>query len=752
MSFHRQRKSSLREGYFLSSDGLNQPQKRPRTVNSSSSSSSPNRLRYNLSPDSLIASARDSSHSAAIYPQVPTSPRNAALLLIATSGELLESARKNAAQALTSRGRLDYCSLILTAIKCLLLVIRKYSDHLSPKTLAMVRYKLARLYHFETTNSDLAQEYANEANRASSKHNFLKLAFASDILLAQILASDNAAFFMRFLEMRIADYKNRQCKGGASIFMLYKLNFLMTNDPSTALVLLQDICANTQFDRQLRKLCVLLQSNIFLLRGSLVCAKELLELAQSLLNKKGATPHQFTAMHLMLSLLFSMRSGDITHAQLYSQKLNLFIRSQQDLSWPGWESTGLISFPVDASIENSTSSLMCLIRWQSQKEFMLNFNLIAAASLLRQPPYKRSKAIAALQKTDLISTSLIKSMTDKRKARALSRKEASRTLCRLQYIRFTAHIYRTWAGFLDGDFEAIKYMNEFMQLVNKRQFLSSERLFYPLIAPRLLYIFAVYYHYHGDLQMAKYFYMKVRNAVCEPVSRERTERSHLQLEMGVGSENLYGSECLNELYVYSTMNLVLLNEYECKRLFKDLKHLANPQLRLNNLLYRNLMALFAEDSSLNKFKNGFAKTDDVAVLSYYAILGIFSNSFENGFRSASPALNLMRGKMLVLKGEFCFPFFQALVNFRLCMERADSPDSDMVRTYCKEIVSRPVTTDLEKSLFALILKYLVSEFIKTSESHKASVAQLQLEQYLQEISHKIKSLRASAKVETCDTA
>lgn len=632
------------------------------------------------------------------------------------------------------------------------MVIRKYSDRVSPTLLALSRYKLARLYHYETMNSDLDQEFANEAHHTSSKHGLTKLAILSDILLALIMNSNETALCTLFLDVRIEDYRNRQCKGGTSIFTLYKLNFLLTNDPPTALVLLQEMCADQHLDNRLRTLCVLLQSNLLLLRGSLAYAKQLIDTAQSLLERNNTFPHQFEAMNLLLSLLYFVRLGDNTHAQLYTQKINLFIRSQQEKLWPGWESNA-IPLLIKISTGNSPSSLACLVGWLSHKEFMLNFNLIAAVSLLRQPPSKRSKAIYALKKTESISSSMIKSMTDKRKSHVLDRKQASRTLCRLHYIRYTTHIYRTWAGFLDGDFDAIRYMNEFMQSVNKRKLVASELLYCPLILPRLFYIFAVYYHYRGDLQMAKYYYMKVRNAVSEPVSsREQVERSRLQLELGVGSEIICGNEGFNELYVYSTMNLVLLNEYECKRLSRSSKLLANPQLRLNNVLYRNLMTLFAQNSSLNKFNAGFERHDHLAALSYYAILSIFSNPSGNGSQGTNPALNLMRGKMLSLSEEFCFPFFQALINFRLYMERTDSPDFESLFAYCKAIVSRPATTDLEKSLFLLILKHLVSDLTKSNEPHKASIAQLHSEQYQQEINHKIQLLRAGANVETCDTA
>lgn len=481
-------------------------------------------------------------------------------LLLLLSDRFIEEAYKCVLETNDIVGTELYCSLIKLALTCLHKLLHNYSEKLNPQLELATYYKLAKIYFFETENLDSAEKYVSLALALATRHNLRELLIASDLLHCSILKSYKPNILRRFLESKISFYSSGNMVGIRDLFVLLKAQSYLSTEAGSALSQLRILNLRSDVGPTIRILSLLLEASVQIYHGNALHAKGLLKQAS---NKNSSFPYpsQLRGLHLLLSLYFYIQVGDYQKGKDASKELSKFITRQKRKEWSGWSEDGNISLQVNIDEANNFD---CHIRWRNPEEFVIEFYLLSGVLLLtNESSYE--KASETFQKCLQSIQGLLESYTSTKKQKSgFSTKHLTEIIIRLNYIRYFIVYYQTWLDIISkGDHLRIQFVQEFLNSLNDGSFSDQELSIYRLLEDLYMYLNALYHLMHGDLLAAKFLLLRVRESTStrKQVS-EGNFSSFRQMELGIGCEELLGKGNDCQLFLYSTIHLSLICEFE----------------------------------------------------------------------------------------------------------------------------------------------------------------------------------------------
>ncbi|ODV81363.1 uncharacterized protein CANTADRAFT_24337 [Suhomyces tanzawaensis NRRL Y-17324] len=642
----------------------------------------------------------------------------------------------------TFKGSQDYYKMIKIAIKALVMLSKRYARYLDPWLELIVYFKLAKLYFTETENIHRAEEYINRAMAISSRNNLVPIQVLSEFLAGQILEVVNHNLLANYLDNKIQHYSQMGYRSYSDMFLLLKLNNSLVTDIDTGLILLQNISHNVNINPLTRLLALIYQSNLHLYRGSPRHSASSLTEAESILNgfPVGTIPTQFTAMAYLLRYLNSIQTNDILKAKESMLLISSYLNSQQSLGWNLWQEDGTFTI--------ITGDINYKICWLSSDEFVIMFYYLTGVHLLTEVSNGKKKAKKVFDKClQIIEKQLreVEGLSESR--RSFSMHKLHQVSIRLRYIKYNIHYYQSWMGFLNNDFNDINYLNEFMSDYNNDN-LKEDEVYFRDLLPKVFYLFAAYYQFKGDIQASKYYYMKVRN-----LTNSAREPLLNQLDLGIGGYSIHGVGEFNELFVYATLHLLILNEFEAGEISKvsqdKSSSLISEYFKVRGQLHADLTKAFAPKTTSNGFAINFTGSNDLLKLTYHLLLNIFNDRAVSGEQhqqqeSTNKVLIEQMGQIMEnFRDATSFPFITNLINYLIYIGTDNVDQKNKSLEKCMAMISISSGSDNDRIISIFVLKSLIQHFWESGENDKASMAEMQLEYFYNTVGPKFDFLRGN---------
>ncbi|KAG7193297.1 uncharacterized protein KQ657_000708 [Scheffersomyces spartinae] len=469
-------------------------------------------------------------------------------------------------ESLSQNGIDEYYRLVQLAIVCLRLLLEKYHHVLTPYWELLLNYKLAKIYVTETNNRELAEECIHKSIATASRNKLLLLQFVGEFYLTDILNPKHPKVLNNYINDKISFYTQLKFDCFSNLFKLKKVQNMLLENPKTGIAILQTIVKDEALDSSTKCLCMLYLVSLNLFRGSTKIAfSNLTEIDQLLLLDN--LPPQLIAMRDLLKLHCLIQLNNtkdlLPHASTMMTSVN------QPLMFNGWNHDGTFSILLPVDIDGQLlvgGEFSYNVQWLSPMEYILLTYYLCGVMLLsfRQPtPFFKN----ALDLVDKIKLQLLDSDV------GISLVHSSRLLIRYNYIMYNINYYQVWERFLNNDFAHIDELNSFMLKYNNGKFSEEELHIYKVLIPKIFYLFGVYYHLHGDFGASKYYFLKARNGSSSFNSEETVNDNYksislLELSLGIGCTNIQPLGEMNEVFIYSTIHLMVLNQYELNRYTK----------------------------------------------------------------------------------------------------------------------------------------------------------------------------------------
>lgn len=519
----------------------------------------------------------------------------------------LQAAHSNVLQANDIPGTKAYFAHIRLGLKALLFLISKQLD---PTLEAAVCYRIAQIYFTETENLDLADKYVHRAMALAGRHQLLDVRICSELLYAQILHESNPQLLAPFLLERHSIYSAQGARAAADLFSLARVDSLVVSDPGAAQLALRSLCGS-ETSPQVRILALLLQVNLHLYRGSPRACGSLLETTFSLI---GESPPQIIAMAHLFRLAYLCQTNQDSTA--YVEVVSRFVSQQRKAEWKEWADDGFIS--VDLLI--GSLSVPYKVQWMNLDEFVVMFYFLSGVLFLGDPASAKKALKVFSACLEIINTQFEELTLAKPSVRSFPLRLLTGKIVRLNYIRFCVYYYKVWLSFvLKNDFSGISFLHGFIRDFDEDNFSAEELCYYKLLIPRILYLAAIYYHAHGDIAAAKYYFLRVKNLTSSAHHEAwKPETSVVQKYLGIGCEAIMALDSYSEYNVFSTLHLLLISEYEIQAL-----SLLDPDNKAAQI--RSFMAQLYSDLSLADSDRTFAASSPVYLLTYKAVVSSYQN-------------------------------------------------------------------------------------------------------------------------------
>lgn len=494
-------------------------------------------------------------------------------LLLQMSDRFIGEAYNCVFGTVDSKGIELYYSLMKLALTCLHMLLDKYSEKLDPRLELATHYKLARIYFYETENLESAEKFVSLSLALATRHNLHEQLIANDLLHYNILKSHRPSLLLRFMDSRISFYSSNNMGGVCDLFLLLKAQSYLSKKASLALSQLQLLNLREDVEPTVIILSLLLEASLQIYHGNALQAKALLKRSSNK-NSTISYPFQLRGLHLLLSLYFYIQVGDYQKGKDASKELSKFITRQRRKEWRGWNKGGSISFQISI-LENSSFNYQ--IRWRSSEEFVIEFYLLSGVLFLTTEA-NFEKASETFQKClhSIEELLVILNSADKQSFR-FSMCQHSETIIRLNYIRYLTLYYQIWLDIVNmNDYLRIEFVQEFLNNLNGETFSDLELSSYCLLEDLYMYLNALYHMAHGDISAAKFLLLRVRkNTSALKQGAHDSLRAFNQMEAGIGCEVLLGKGNNSQLYLYSTLHLSLICEFELSICGQDSKNTEN---------------------------------------------------------------------------------------------------------------------------------------------------------------------------------
>lgn len=645
-------------------------------------------------------------------------------------------------------GTKTYYKMIKLSIKALLLIVKKYSLCLNPQLELIIYFKLARLYLNETENLNRADDYINKAITIASRNNLIKMKFISEFLAGRILEKTNSKLLPNYLNEKIKRYKSSGYNNLSDLLLLSKINSLLVSDYSTGLIVLQSLIIDPTVDSTISILSQLFAASLILYRGSPSNCQSLLSKVETTLESVNGIPPQIIAMKLLLQFQLYIQTNEVSQSSSAQKQINSFINGQRSIQWKSWNESGSFVLETSPSSSHPTTThgdtIPYQIFWLNSDEFVITFYFLTGVHLLSelQNLKKANKVFTVC--LGLINSQLEELTKIKDSKRNFPVSQLTNKIIRLNYTKIFIQYYQVWLQFTNNDFSGTGPLQEFLDNYNANNFTEEEICYYKLLVPKILYLFGVYSQFHGDLKAAKHYYLKVRNATKCHSTKSATIAS-LQFNSGIGGETFQAEKEYSELYVYSTIHLLMISNYELAKFSKIPKeeqdnNRINEAHRFIATLYQDLSEAFNTKNKLtsNTFTMNFTMSNKLLLLTYQAILSIYSSS--NVTESDRGEINdSLHFKMKENLQEFEIPqgmrYIKPLVLYVLYLGSVNLEERNKYFSVCMELIA-DITTDNEKVLSLFVLRDSNKINLENNDQDKFKMTNLQIQVLKQEVENK----------------
>lgn len=519
----------------------------------------------------------------------------------------LNAAHSTVLQANDIPGAKAYFAQIRLALKSLLFLVAQQVD---PGLEAAVCYRIAQVYFSETENLDLADKYVHRAMALAGRHQLADIRICSELLYAQILHASSPRLLAPFLLERHSLYISQGVRSAADLFSLARVDSLMVSDPDAAQLALRLLCG-AHTTPEVRILALLLQVSLHLYRGSPEACGPLLETTFSLISE---SPPQIIAMAHLFRLAYLCHTNQDSHT--YVEVVSRFVSQQRKAEWAEWADDGFITLnlPVGQVLVPYRA------QWMNLDEFVVMFYFLSGVLFLADPASARKAQKVFSACLEIINTQFQELTLAKPSTRRFPLRLLTGKIVRLNYIRFSVYYFKVWLSFmLKNDFSGISFLHGFIRDFDQDNFSIEELCYYKLLIPRILYLAAIYYHAHGDIAAAKFYFLRVKNLTSSLHHEQwRPETSVLQKYLGIGCDAVMALDSQNEYNVFSTLHLLLISEYEIRALSR-----LDPQNEAVHI--RNFMAQLYSDLAQSDLDRSFTGSSPVYLLTYKAVVSTYQN-------------------------------------------------------------------------------------------------------------------------------
>lgn len=649
--------------------------------------------------------------------------------LIKSADIFLEEAYGNVLAANYIEGAKAYYKLIKAAMKALHMVVSQYMACLQPREAALVLYKLAQIYLDETENYSTAEQFAKRALGIASRNNLLQERVAAELLCAKILKVSDVHLLEPFLNERQELYEKENKPEISILFALKRIELTRAGDPKALTSALET--AGQSLGDHIRCLCLLTQSSIPLSQGSPEITEKLLQECRGVFfNMKKVEP-QLKAMLYLQMLAVSTQTNAFKIGKKWIKKLTDFIQKQNEEKWASWNKDGTI--PISAAAGSDTVTI--LLQWIAPDDFIPVFyltsgvffinessDLAKAAKLFESCLSEVEKAIAALT-------------TYRAKLQHFRVSYLTTKIVRLSAIKFMAIFYKVLLLFMaSSDFTGIQSIHAFLDSYNSSNFTAEELWYYKFLVPYYHYLSAMYHQAQGNLKAAKYMFLRVRSLA----SQTDNPVTPLQQQfLGIGHETLGKN---SELYIYSTMHLLNIVEYEFQSLSHDNQHEQAIQSSRSFLasLHADMTRILEDPSSGVILSNTF-------MLTYKSAAAVFYNC---GFREVKRADSALASEIekLVFSNSIHIQNVELLALYLLLRLAVNLDQSNRLYGKCL----RRITKNEDNGKLLSLFVYLEAQRRELGDDAKAEKIQRKIDALKQSVQSKIDAARQSLHIESSD--
>ncbi|EGW35273.1 uncharacterized protein SPAPADRAFT_130860 [Spathaspora passalidarum NRRL Y-27907] len=658
-------------------------------------------------------------------------------------------------QSSTITGLENHNKFIILAIKMLLIVTKKYKAKLKPKQESIVYYRLGKLYLIETTNIHKAEEYINKALDIANFHEFKQIRFYCELLLAQILETTNLKLCANYVFSKGQYYKQKGDHVYSNLFQLLRIKSLIVSDCATALVVLQGSILDPNLNDSIKCLCLIYEANLHCYRGSPDIAIKLLGEAEQLAYRDGDNPImpvQIDGMILLCRLTAYSNMNMVAEAESCRKLISNYIKAQTEEGWKSWNDNGIVRVEIDELDHDTT--IPFLFRWLNSDEFVITYYLITGSTYMSHDGYSEKVFDRCLQ---MISDQK-KRISNGGSKSLLSPREVANRMLKLRYLQFVIAFYKTWIGFLKGEYKKITNMNVFMN-ENNSKFSSEEYSCFKPLLPLIYYMFAAFYQDKGDIQAAKYYYLKVRTMTSSNMSQETKKSpeqiintSLFQLQLGIGCDALAAKGQFNELYVFSSIQLYILLEFQLTEIKQNVSNVKDQQMledhvNLKSELVQELRNIFKAKQTSNSFAVNFTGSNLMLTITYFLVNDILSETQEGDKSGIEPSLEASFHTGLKLLGKkTTFTLMHFLISNYILTKSSNMDQKERISEMVKEQVAQnglkspQSTPDLSKIIRVMLLKHLQKKYHSVGDLQNAKMAELQSSYYYKCLQDKFKFL------------
>jgi len=664
--------------------------------------------------------------------------------LIITSDYFLNKAHEIVLDANTVNGSKAYFKMIKLSIKSLLLLVKKYIKCLNPYLELIIYFKLAKIYFTETENLNRADDYANKAISIATRNNLIKVKFICEFLATQILEKSNPRLCLNYINERIANFRLISLHSLSSLFALLKINNLLSQEPNTGLIVLQSLCQDPKIDDITKALCFIYQANLHLYRGSPNYSLDLLNNAEKLMHDhEGNYPIQLKAILSLLKYSVYIQIDDKSGSKNIMQSISDFILSEQLKHWNNWKEDG--TFQINIAISSNydiNDNLPYQVTWLNSDEFVIMFYFLTGVHFLPEIYVKKYKSKKVFQKClEILDAQLQELKGIRASERCFPLNQLTKKIIRLRFIRYYINYYQVWMNFLDKNFTGIEPLNDFLESFNTNKFSNEELCCYKLLIPKIFYLFGIFFQYKGDLKAAKYYYMRVRNLTLyeQDPSSEMERISILQSSLGFGGDIFQSKEEFSELYIYSTLHLVMIAEFEAYRISNfaqnstQLTNDRDDSFRFRSVLYQDLAKVFAQKNkkTSNSFNMNLAGSRQTLTITYNLLLRLYDTNYsENGrvnFKSSDHS-RYVEFASDAIKNSYVvnsFPYLASLLHFVTYLLSSNVSDKEEALEKCLSLTSTENCSDNERIVNLFILKDYCLQLHNEGDHDKGSFVETQ---------------------------
>lgn len=660
--------------------------------------------------------------------------------LVISSDYFLNRAHETVLDTNSMNGSKTYFKMIKISIKSLLLLIRKYSKCLNPYLELIIYFKLARIYFIETENINRADDYVNKAISIATRNNLIKVKFICEFLAAQILEKSNPKLSLNYINERISNFKMIGLHSLGSLFALLKIDNLLSQDPNTGLIVLQSLCQDPQIDNTTRALCFIYQSNLHLYRGSPKHSLELLNHAEKLMyGHEENYPIQLQAILFLLKYSVYIHTDDSAGSKDVMQFISNFILTEQLKHWNSWKEDGTFKIKIDIPSSNGLNSdLSYRVTWLNSDEFVIMFYFLTGVHFLPEIYNKKYKSKKVFQKClQILDNQLHELRGMGNTERCFPLNQLTKKIIRLSFIRYYINYYQVWMNFLDKNFTNIDPLNEFLENYHNSKFSDEELCYYKLLIPNIFYLFGIFFQYKGDLKAAKYYYMRVRSFTLYEQEPSNTIEysSILQSSLGVGGETFQSKGQFSELYIYSTLHLVMLTEFEVYQITKsshtNIINDRDDTYRFRSHLYLDLTKIFdqKDKKTSNSFNMNLAGSSQTLIITYNLLLSIYDNNYSGSGKVNAESSEYPQILYDAMKGSnsmHSFPYLISLIHYVTYLLSTSLADKELALKMCLSLVSMENCSDNERIVNLFILKDYSLQLHEEGDYDKGSLIETQL--------------------------